>query len=414
MLLGLGTAALIVAVRRLTPSPLSLPAALAVAGLLRVLLLPLPPTLSNDVLRYVWDGRVLLAGANPYRLAPEAEALRPLRDELWQGLHHRDVPTVYPPLAQGFFVAAAALPGSARFQVMALKLLLTAMDLAACAGLVYLARRRGLPAARALWYAWNPVVALEVAGMGHVDALGVAAVVATVALLERREPRAVFGAAASAVAAVAAKLVPLVAIPMWTRQSHDRRRFGLLACGLLAALASAMLWSTGGMPPGVLRYGVAWEFNGPLFEPLWRVLELARSPRWVELGLDRLKAATGMHELFNRLYPFNYPQLHAKLVLGLLCVAAVLRSLRRRDPITGTGELLGTILLCSATVYPWYALWVLPWAALAGNRAWLALAALLPLSYLAQPGGLPLLPWIYLAIWAPFTLLLLRSRWTMR
>ena len=63
---------------------------LVVAGLLRVLMLPLPPTLSDDVLRYVWDGKVAAAGLNPYRLPPDAPELERLRDDLWERLPHRD------------------------------------------------------------------------------------------------------------------------------------------------------------------------------------------------------------------------------------------------------------------------------------------------------------------------------------
>lgn len=81
-----------------------------VAIALRILLLPLPPTLSDDTLRYVWDGRVVTAGFNPYLLAPEEEELAPLRDDLWQRMPHQHVPTVYPPLALLLFALASWLP----------------------------------------------------------------------------------------------------------------------------------------------------------------------------------------------------------------------------------------------------------------------------------------------------------------
>ena len=58
-----------------------------------------------------------------------------------------------------------------------------AADLAACALLLALARRLELPLARTVWYAWNPLVAIELSGMAHVDALGVAACLATVLCL---------------------------------------------------------------------------------------------------------------------------------------------------------------------------------------------------------------------------------------
>ena len=78
-------------------------------------------------------------------------------------------------------------------------------------------------------------------------------------------------------------------------------------------------------------------------------------------------------------------------------------------PVAGSGRLFGTLLLASATVYPWYVLWVLPWAALALHPAWLALSGLVLLSYLGPVFGIPLWPWIWLAIWGPFYVLLVWS-----
>ena len=80
------------------------------ALLLRLPLLPLPPSLSDDVLRYLWDGKVAAAGFNPYALAPAAEKLTPLRDEIWRRLPHRSIPTVYPPLSLAAFSIAIRTP----------------------------------------------------------------------------------------------------------------------------------------------------------------------------------------------------------------------------------------------------------------------------------------------------------------
>ena len=114
-------------------------AVLGVALVLRLLALPMAPSLSNDILRYVWDGRVVLSGANPYRLAPEADELAPLRDTLWQEMDHKEVPTVYPPLALGVFAVAATTP----VPLLALRVLLMLADLGLCALLLVLARELG-------------------------------------------------------------------------------------------------------------------------------------------------------------------------------------------------------------------------------------------------------------------------------
>jgi hypothetical protein len=409
-LLLCGSLALAWALRRLRPpAALGARSILAFAALLRLLALPLPPTLSDDVWRYVWDGRMAAAGGNPYRDAPASPATEPLRDELWRRLPHREVPTIYPPLALAVFSIASRLPVSP----WALKAILAGADLGACALLVALAGRLGFPLARTVAYAWNPLAVLETAGMGHVDTLGVLAVLAAALALAARPPR-VGPAAAAAAAGVLAKLLPVAALPFWARLSGRPTRFAAAAVTLVALAFAPVFAAAGGLPAGWRIYAVSWEFNGPLFEPLWRLLQVAGAPEWTAGLLDRLKLLTGEHEFWNRFYPYAYPQLIAKLVLGAGALTAIAASLRETRLVEGSARLFGRLLLLSATVYPWYALWVLPWAALEGSGAWILLAALLPLAYLAQPGGVDLFPWLQLAIWGPPLALLLwrHRRWS--
>ncbi len=383
---------------------------LGVAALLRLILLPLPPSLSDDTLRYVWDGKVLAAGFNPYRLAPESPELAALRDPLWERMPHKEVPTVYPPLALALFTAAGALPRP----LTAVKIVLCLAELVGCWLLLRLAAARGLPRGRAVWYCWNPLVALEVAGMGHVDGLLAAAMVAAVWFLVRERPAA---AGVAAAAGVLAKLVPLVALPVWARGTAGARgtgavRFlGAAAAVLVVALVPVVV-ATGGAP-GLVEYGISWEFNGPVYEPLWRLFDRIGLDGTVKSGLDQLKDATGRHEFWNHFYPFVYPQLLAKVaLLGLFGGLFIATWRKPADAIVDSGRLMGAVVICSATMYPWYLLWVLPWAALARHRAWLALSALAPLAYLPQLTGWPLFPWISLAIWGPFFVLLSRSSWS--
>ncbi|MYF93637.1 MAG: hypothetical protein F4184_16665 [Gemmatimonadetes bacterium] len=53
-----------------------------------------PATLSDDIFRYVWDGRVQLAGINPYLYAPSAPEVAHLRDALYHSVNHADIPTI--------------------------------------------------------------------------------------------------------------------------------------------------------------------------------------------------------------------------------------------------------------------------------------------------------------------------------
>jgi hypothetical protein len=217
-------------------------------------------------------------------------------------------------------------------------------------------------------------------------------------------------AALAASAAVLSKLIPVVALPAWARQSGRGWLFLGVALAVSAALLAPLLLAGDRVPGGFLAFGVSWEFNGPLFEPLWRLYDVTGVERWISDGLDRIKIRTDEHDFWNRFYPYNYPQFLAKLTLGVGMLAGLVAVSRNRQPVVATGLIFGTVLIFSATVYPWYLLWVLPWAALCRQVAWLFLSFALLLSYLPQTTELALFPEIYLLIWAPFAALLFRYR----
>ena len=82
---------------------------LGVAAVLRLMVLAAPPFLSTDLYRYVWDGRVQMAGINPYRYIPADPALESLRDAaIFPHINRATTaPTIYPPMAQIVFRGAS-------------------------------------------------------------------------------------------------------------------------------------------------------------------------------------------------------------------------------------------------------------------------------------------------------------------
>ena len=107
--------------------------ALAAAVAWRAILVPVPPLLSNDVNRYVWEGRVQVHGGNPYRWADRPDAPRwvELRDGVWDGLNHKDYTAVYPPL----FVLATRAVVAVHDSITAMKAFLVLCEIAAWAAL---------------------------------------------------------------------------------------------------------------------------------------------------------------------------------------------------------------------------------------------------------------------------------------
>jgi hypothetical protein len=137
--------------------------------LLRGMLLPIEPDLSHDAWRYMWDARVTLHGYSPYVYAPEDPQLLPLRnDSLYGLLRFLNVPTLYPPAAQAFYLLSYLL---APANLVVLKILLTICEMVSCCTLAWLLKKRGSDPALCIIYAWAPLPIIEFAIQGHIDAL---------------------------------------------------------------------------------------------------------------------------------------------------------------------------------------------------------------------------------------------------
>ena len=130
------------------------------------------PFLSSDIYRYVWDGRVQAAGINPYRYLPAHEALAFLRDgTIFPHINRADTAvTIYPPVAQFFFLIVTRIDES----VTMMRLALMGCEAATVTLIMLLLRRMNRPVTRVIAYLWHPLPLWEIANSGHVDALMVA------------------------------------------------------------------------------------------------------------------------------------------------------------------------------------------------------------------------------------------------
>jgi hypothetical protein len=291
---------------------------LAVGAVPRLLLLPTAPALSEDLYRYLWDGRLVAHGINPFPRPPADRAFGQWHDAIYERLNHPSVPTIYPPVAQGLFAVAWKLGGTP----LAWKAILFGLEAGLVAGLAALLRRRGLPPERLLLYYWNPLVVVECYGSGHVDLAAAALLVAALALLEgSRHERARQAAAGAALgAAVLVKLVPLLLLPALARRRAWRAIAAAAAIGALLYVpfrgAGPMLWE------GLRTYARHWEYNGPVYAAIRPLFRDGDAPRVI---------------------------LAAALAVAVLAIAARARTLSGAALASWTA-----FLLLSPTVYPWY------------------------------------------------------------
>jgi len=331
------------------PSRGALALVVAVAAAMRLSALAAPPYLSNDLYRYVWDGRVTAAGINPYRYIPTDPHLAGLRDAtVFPEINRNNyAPTIYPPAAQGVFFAVTRFAGS----ITAMKAAMVVFDSVAIFALLRLLAGAGLPGTRLLIYAWHPLPVWEFAGSGHIDA----ALVAFVALAlwaSRRGANALTGLALAAATLV--KFYPAVLAPALYRRWNPAMP-ALFAAGVVLAYLPFI--------------GVGWRVFG--FLPGYAAEEgLADGAGFYLLSVLRL-AIPGFSA---RLYVAAAVLVLAALGLFILFV--------RQSPdreIAGGAALATAFTVLLSPHYPWYFAWLIPFACLLPCRSlpWLTAASML-------------------------------------
>jgi hypothetical protein len=292
---------------------------LVLAAVWHIEFLRVPPGADDDIHRYVWDGRVQRLGYNPYIVVPSDPALSALHTPETRTLNNPYLPSPYPAGAQLFFRAVTAIHES----VFTLKVAFSVCEFAIVFVLLDLLRFTKQGAHLVLAYAWNPLLAIEVAGSGHVDIVGALLLVVSAAALVRR------WRATAAVAlglAIAVKLLPVVLLPLYWKRV--RVRDAALAAAVLGLLYAPFL-SRGRIPTGSLgTYVQSFRFNGPLFAALDQVVP----PQWLA-GLA---------------------------VLVGLATATWLRSAAPEWSPDAFAWPMAASLFCAPVVYPWYLLWLLP------------------------------------------------------
>jgi alpha-1,6-mannosyltransferase len=240
---------------RATPHRRMFGAAMLFAIAFRVPLAVAPVNSDNDMVRYLWDGRVQKLGLNPYAVRPSDPGLEFTHTDETRNMPSARARTPYPPGAQIFFRFVVALHDTPR----GMKLALVACDLLA----MLVVWRWLLIMGRSEWltlaYAWNPLVVLDVAHSGHIDALGALWTVAAAFWLTRRRTAL---ATIAFVLAVATKLLPIVLAPLLWRRITVRD--ALIGAGLFVLLYMPYASGTDVLF-GIRNVVEHVRFNGPVF-----------------------------------------------------------------------------------------------------------------------------------------------------
>lgn len=302
------------------------------AALFRLSIIFYPPYLSDDIYRYVWDGRVQAAGINPYRYKPADESLAALRDDkIYPNINRRDsAQTIYPPVAQAVFFLITRFSDSVTW----MKAAMVAFEFIAIFAIVQLLVSFGFARQRVLIYAWHPLVVWEFAGSGHLDSLAIAFI--ALALLSRRKHADSLTGLLLA-CATCVKFFPAVLFP-----ALYMRRSWRMPLAFMATILAAYLPYISVGPMGVLGSlpGYASE-RGMVSGEQFFLLAVAR-------------------RLFSADVPSSAYLIFAIAVLGVVSVWLIIDQQRDGFRYLQSGLLLASLfMVLLAPHFPWYFAWLI-------------------------------------------------------
>lgn len=338
---------------------------------LRIVLLFSIPNLSQDFFRFIWDGRMLINGHNPYLYLPDniiGNANFHIHDaaELYNGMgslssgHY----TNYPPVNQLCFAIAALFAGKSIVgSVIVFKLIIIAADM----GTYYFGRKllklQNLPEKNIFLYFLNPLVIIELPGNLHFEGVMIFFLIWSLYLLETGKVK---WAAVVFALSVSVKLVPLMLLPLLYRKLKLRNAFQF--------------------------YGIAGSITVLLFVPFISVPFLKNYANTISLWFLNFEFNASIYYLLRSIgyYLTGYNLIHTigKILPVIVLLFVLLLSARKTNTNFRNYTQNMLLVLClyfflSTTVHPWYIITPLALSVFTEFRFPLAWTFLAILSYWA-------------------------------
>lgn len=279
-------------------------------------------TTSDDVYRYIWEGKVIVNGFNPYKNAPNAECYNYLHTKDYpQKVSFPEMPAIYPPYSQLIFAASYKLAGE---QFWGLRLFYLISEIVTMFFLLKLLNIKNKNPLNIIYYAWLPLPVLEFFGNIHLDPIGITFIVMFVYLIEAKKYYPASGALAIA---FLAKLYPLFLFPLLLKKLNFRQFVfsGLIFAAICIVFYLPFLDKELSVLKFLSNYLTNWQFNGSVFS-LFKEIFNSKIARYV--------------------------------CTGGLAISIMAISYSYKNFFNAVNGIFLAIVIFATTLYPWYMGWL--------------------------------------------------------
>ncbi len=293
------------------------------AILFRITLIPTVPSTSDDVYRYIWEGKILLNGHNPFEVAPDDESLNYLHTKKYPGLvTYPHMTTIYPATAQAVFVLGYLISGESD---KGLKLIYLIAEIITLIFIVKILRLRNQYENQVILYAWLPLPIMEFFVNSHVDAVGITFLMIFIYFILANK---YLYSVIPFVLSFLTKLYPAMLFPLLIKQIGWKKslNFGMLFALLAIVLMYPFIPAERSVNASLFTYLQNWSFNGSVYSLLSGILKNGYLAR--------------------------------EICLILFLIGVIIVSVKFKDFLKGAYTIWILFVVFAATLYPWYLTWI--------------------------------------------------------
>ena len=295
---------------------------IALGIIFRITLLPTSYTTSDDVHRYLWEGKVIVNGYNPYTTPPEDSSLIHLHDDNYEKVTFKHMTAIYPPLSQVVFAVNYLIAENSALFLKVIYLLFEVITLIFLLKLLIL---KGKDPKLILLYAWLPLPIMEYFINAHIDVVGITFLLLFLYYFEKNKINL-----SSLMLALAflSKLLALLLLPLIIKKLGIKKALIFYSVFTITCLIFYLPFIFGNpdVLGGLFRYLEHWEFNGSVYN-LLKVI-------------------------------FSSGEIARIICAVLLSISVLIIAFRYKNFTKGVFGVFLCIIIFSTTLYPWYLGWI--------------------------------------------------------